>query len=159
MFYRRGHEERQTKKERSPAGINLRLEPHLRRWWKLTTVGRCEYDGRIIQKQRTGFDRARELAGLDEEVPPHTLKHTCITRMLQEGVTTWEVAGYTCTSEATIRTVYGHHSPHAMPAARKAFLGRNLGGRPKLSQPETTKALKRMVDAAGIEPATPTMST
>jgi hypothetical protein len=49
--------------------------------------------------------------------------------MLQAGVPLWEVAGYLGTSEAVIRSTYGHHAPDHLPAARAAFRGRNVGGR------------------------------
>lgn len=52
---------------------------------------------------------------------PHTLKHTCITWMLQKGVPVWEVAGFTGTSEAMIRQRYGHHCPDHMENAGKAL--------------------------------------
>jgi integrase len=38
------------------------------------------------------------------------LKHTCATLMLQNRVSTWDVAGVLGTSEAVIRKTYGHHS-------------------------------------------------
>lgn len=56
-----------------------------------------------------------------EDVTPHVLKHTCITWMLQRGVDEWDVAGWTETSVDTIRRVYGHHSPHFLERAKRAF--------------------------------------
>lgn len=58
---------------------------------------------------------------LGKDVKPHTLKHTCITWMLQAGVSTWEVAGFTSTGENLIRRRYGHHCPGHMENARTAF--------------------------------------
>ncbi|MHC3127807.1 integrase [Brevundimonas sp. GN22] len=127
VFYRRGAGEADSRKKRTPAPIPDRLAPHLRRWREITLHGPCEYDGRLTQRQKTGWARARERAKLGSDVTPHTLKHTCITWMLQNGVNTWEVAGYTGTSEKIIREVYGHHSPDYLPAARAAFRGRNMG--------------------------------
>jgi integrase len=95
--------------------------PHLRRWRRLTIHGPCEYDGEIIQRQRSGFESAKERAGLGADVTPHTLKHTCITWLLQKGVPTWQVAGFTGTSEGLITRVYGHHSPNYMEEARSAI--------------------------------------
>ena len=103
--------------------------PHLRRWRQITTIGPVEYAGRLIAKERKGWHRARELAGLDHNVTPHVLKHSCITWMLQNRVPIWEVAGFVGTSEKVIRDTYGHHSPDHLNAARTAFTGRNLGGR------------------------------
>jgi integrase len=50
------------------------------------------------------------MAGLGPDVTPHVLKHTCATLMLQNKVSTWDVAGVLGTSEAVIRKTYGHHS-------------------------------------------------
>jgi len=126
-LYRRGEGARDTKKRRTPAPIPDRLLPHLRRWRRMTKLGPCEYEDRLTLRQKTGFARARDLAGLGPEVTPHTLKHTCITWMLQGEVSTWEVAGFTGTSEETIRRVYGHHAADYLPNARKAFRGHIMG--------------------------------
>jgi integrase len=133
ILYRRGMGERDTRKRRTPAPINERLIPHLRRWRKLTNIGPCEYDGVLIQREKTGFARARRFAGLGPDVTPHTLKHTCATWLLQEGVGTWEVAGYLGTSEAVIQRTYRHHAPANMAAARGAFRGHILGKKRKAS--------------------------
>jgi integrase len=128
VMYRRGEGEVDTNKRRVPAPIPDRLFPHLRRWRKITTLGPVEYAGRLIAKERKGWDRARELAGLGDDVTPHVLKHTCITWLLQNRVPIWEVAGFVGTSEKVIRDTYGHHSPDHLNAARTGFSGRSLGG-------------------------------
>jgi site-specific recombinase XerD len=62
------------------------------------------------------------MAGLRADVTPHTLKHSCATLMLQNGVSTWTVAGLLGTSEAVIRKVYGHHAvEHLRSAADHAW--------------------------------------
>jgi len=91
--------------------------------------GPVEYAGRLIAKERKGWSRARELAGLSHDVTPHILKHTCITWMLQNGVPIRQVAGFVGTTEKVIETTYGHHSPDHLNEARTAFVGRNLGRR------------------------------
>jgi integrase len=127
VMYRRGEGEIDTNKKRVPAPIPDRLLPHLKRWRQITVVGPVEYAGRLIAKERKGWERARELAGLGEDVTPHVLKHTCITWLLQNGVPIWEVAGFVGTSEKVIRDTYGHHSPDHLNAARTGFSGRSLG--------------------------------
>lgn len=122
-LYRRGTNERETRKRRRPCPIPNRLLPHLHRWRRMTISGPCEYAGQIIQRQKTGFEAARRLSGLGSDVTPHTLKHTCITWMLQAGVPIWEVAGFTSTSAKLIEARYGHHCPNHMENARSA-LGR-----------------------------------
>lgn len=120
-IYRRGKLERETRKRRRPCTIPKRLRPHLLRWRRLTVHGPCEYAGEIIRRQKTGFESARRLAQLGDDVTPHTLKHTCITWLLQAGVSTWDVAGFSSTSEGLIRRVYGHHCPDHMEGVRNAF--------------------------------------
>lgn len=127
IMYRRGQGQAETNKRRPPVPIPENLTPHVGRWRRITTIGPVEYAGRLIKKERRGWDRARELAGLGEDVTPHIMKHTCITWMLQRGVPFWEVSGFTGTSEKTIRETYGHHSPHHMSTAKRRFHGRNLG--------------------------------
>lgn len=95
VMYRRGEGEQDSNKRRVPAPIPDRLLPHLKRWRRMTTIGPVEYAGRLIAKERKGWDRACELAGLGEEVTPHVLKHTCITWLLQNGVSTRQVSGFT----------------------------------------------------------------
>jgi integrase len=129
VMYRRGEGEADSNKRRVPAPIPDNLMPHLRRWKRVTVIGPVEYAGRLIAKERKGWDRARELAGLGDEVTPHVMKHTCITWMLQNRVPIWEVAGFVGTSEKVIRDTYGHHSPDHLNAARTAFAGRNMGSR------------------------------
>jgi integrase len=129
VMYRRGEGETDTNKRRVPAPIPDRLVPHLKRWRRITVTGPVEYAGRLILKERKGWDRARELAGLGDDVTPHTLKHTCITWLLQNGVPIRQVAGFVGTSEKVIETVYGHHSPDHLNAARTGFSGRSLGNR------------------------------
>lgn len=123
-IYRRGTEERQTRKRRNPCPIPKRLTPHLHRWRRMTVQGPCEYAGELIQRQKTGFEAARARALLGDEVTPHTLKHTAITWLLREGVPIWEVAGFSSTSVKLIEKRYGHHCPGHMENARTALSGR-----------------------------------
>lgn len=121
VLYRRGDGERETNKRRTPAPIPDRLMPHLRRWEKKTKAGPVEYHGKRIKKLRTGFERARDLAGLDDDVTPHILRHTCATWLLRARVRPWEVAKYLGTTEKVIEATYGHHSPDFLQGAAKAF--------------------------------------
>jgi hypothetical protein len=50
--------------------------------------------------------------------------------MLQNGVSTWEVAGYLGASEQMIRNTYGHHASDFLANAAGSFHGRNLGANP-----------------------------
>jgi integrase len=111
VLYRRPQDAIETNKRRTPSPIPPRLMPHLRRWRKLSTQYVIEYDGKPIASQlRRAWTGARIRAGLGSDVTPHVLKHTCATLMLQNRISTWDVAGVLGTSEAVIRKTYGHHS-------------------------------------------------
>jgi integrase len=111
ILYRRPQDAIETYKRRTPSPIAPRLMPHLRRWQKHSTQYVIEYDGKRFASQlRRAWAGAREMAGLGPEVTPHVLKHTCATLMLQNRISTWDVAGVLGTSEAVIRKTYGHHS-------------------------------------------------
>lgn len=115
-IYRLPQGQLQTNKRRPPAPIPPRLLPHLKRWRRLTINGPCEYFGKILPKQRRGFNNAADRAGLGE-ITPHVFKHTAITWMMQNGVDPWDVSGFTGTSLNTIIRVYGHHSPDYLNSA------------------------------------------
>ena len=111
VLYRRPQDAIETNKRRTPSPIPPRLMPHLVRWRRLSTQYVIEYDGKPIASQlRRAWTGAREMAALGPEVTPHVLKHTCATLMLQNKISTWDVAGVLGTSEAVIRKTYGHHS-------------------------------------------------
>lgn len=129
LMYRRGEREVETNKRRPAVPIPTNLLPHLRRWRRLTSLGPVEYAGRLILKERRGFERARNIAGLGGEITPHILRHTCATWMLQNGVPTRETAGYLGTSEKLVEKVYGHHHPDYLARARDAFSSRRSGQR------------------------------
>jgi integrase len=88
IFYRLAEGATQTKKRQPPVPIPPRLLAHLRRW-KAKGIIRdpvVEWNGQPIRSVRTGFTRAVELAGLDDSVTPHTLRHTAATWLMQAGV-------------------------------------------------------------------------
>ncbi|WP_230720164.1 tyrosine-type recombinase/integrase [Martelella mediterranea] len=99
---------------------------HVQRRRRLTTHGPIEYHGRLILKERTAFKRARTLAGLDEAVTPHVLRHTCATWQRQRGEDIWAVAGFLGTSAKVISETYGHHSPEHLKTAKRRFRGPKL---------------------------------
>ena len=90
-----------------------------------------DHRGRRIGDIKTGWKRAIQLAQdlalrkgvrIDlSDVTPHTLKHTSISWMLQNGVPIWQVAGYFSTSAETIEKVYGHHCPDRFKDALDSF--------------------------------------
>lgn len=124
VIYRKAIGERETRKRKPPLRIPTRLLPHLARWRRLDRgVGPVvTFQGEPILKERRGFARAKELAGLGDDVVVHTLRHTCATWLLQSGgVPIWEAAGFLGMTEKMVDSVYGHQSPEFHSAAAAAF--------------------------------------
>lgn len=124
IFYRRADGTRETAKRQPPAPIPPRLLAHLRRWRRLDErIGQehvVEWHGKPVASVKTGFARAVDLAGLSDDVTPHTLRHTAVTWLLRAGVPIWETAGFVGMSPEMVAKVYGHHSPdHLANAARR----------------------------------------
>lgn len=129
ILYRRPQDAVETNKRRTQTPIPERLLPHLRRWRELSTQYDVEYDGKPITSQlRRAWNGARELAGLGSTCTPHILKHSCATLLLQNKVSTWDVAGLLGTSEAVIRKTYGHHSVEHLRSATEVRSRRSFRG-------------------------------
>lgn len=77
-------------------------------------------DGRQIGDIKKSLSTALKQAGITK-ASSHTLKHTSITWMMQNGTPPWLVAGFTGTSLQTIMNTYGHHAPDYMEEARSSF--------------------------------------
>jgi integrase len=112
---------RKTKKRQATIQLPRRLLAHLRRWHRNGQRYVVEWHGKPIERMDHCFRDAVKLAGLDDDITPHILKHTAITWMLQRDVPLWEVAGYTGTSVQTIERVYGHHAVDHMSAVLSAL--------------------------------------
>jgi integrase len=114
-LYRRGAAQPETKKRQPVARIHRRLLPHLKRWFRqdrqadITAV--VHYQGATVRKLRRSWNSLRRAAGLDDDVVPHTTRHTCATWLMQSGVPVFEAAGYLGMSVETLQKVYGHHHP------------------------------------------------
>jgi integrase len=92
-------------------------------------LGEAHPTGYVIHENGVGLNDAKnalaaacKLAGL-ADVTPHTLRHTCCTWLMQEGVPIWEAAGFVGMSQATMEKVYGHHHPDFMTNAVRALNG------------------------------------
>lgn len=124
VIYRKAIGERETRKRKPPLRIPTRLLPHLARWRRLDGAAGpvVSFRGEPILKEKRGFARARDLAGLGSDVVVHTLRHTCATWLMQSGeVPIWEAAGFLGMSEKMVDSVYGHQSPEFHSAAAAAF--------------------------------------
>lgn len=116
VLYRRGADERETKKRRKPVRMTRRLLSHCKRWEAMGARWLVQIDGQRVGDIKHAFEGARDRADLPD-VTPHVLKHTAITWAMQKGLTVEDAADYFDTSAETIRKVYYHHSPHYMDRA------------------------------------------
>jgi integrase len=71
----------------------------------------CHYEGKPVGKLRRSWDTAREAAGLDDKVIPHSLRHTRATWLMQAAVDPWQAAGSLGMSLKVLEQTYGHHHP------------------------------------------------
>lgn len=123
MLYRKGGEERATKKQRLPAQCPSKLLAHARRKHRLGHKWFVQNSaGLRINDPKKGFVVAKMLAGklaaaagepnIDlSDVTPHTLKHTAVTWAMQSGVDVFKAAGFFSTSHETLIKTYAHHHP------------------------------------------------
>jgi integrase len=125
IFVRKAQGARDTNKKVPTVEIPPRLLAHMRRWHRLGISNHSvlEWCGKPVKNVRRGFVAARETAGLDAKVIPHTLRHTAVSWYLRAGTPTSIVADYVGMSEHILKKVYKHHMPGAfdpiMEASRK----------------------------------------
>lgn len=113
VMRRRPTGEIETNKRRPRVRLGSRLLAHLRRWKRLDGKAArvVHYNGKPVTKLRRSWETARKRAGLDDDVTPHTLRHTRATWLMQAGVSPWQAAGALGMSTRTLEIVYGHHHP------------------------------------------------
>lgn len=141
VFYRLKEGARATNKRQPPVRLPRGILAHLRRWRRLAVEARAEAEragmpappggafvvewrGEPVARVKVGFARAVEDAKLGEGVSPHTLRHSAVTHMMQQGVPTYEAAGFAGMGEAVLRRHYAHHHPDHMAEAVAAMGGR-----------------------------------
>ena len=120
IIYRRGSAERDTSKRRPPVKVGRRMLAHLTRWSKESNT--CEnvihYYGRPMRKMKRAWAHVVREAGLGPEVTPHTLRHTCTSWLLWQGLSIWEVGGIIGADASTVERIYGHHRQMETPERR-----------------------------------------
>jgi len=121
VLHRMGRAEEATAKRRTPCRIPDGLMPHLRRWAASDLANGwadvCHLHGEPSRSIKTSWASARTRAGLDADVTPHTLRHTCCTWLMHRGVPIAEAAGFVGMSVEMFDRVYGHHHPDHMAKA------------------------------------------
>jgi len=126
VMFRSGSSQRQTKKRQPPVAIPARLLAHMKRWKQqdgnLRSV--INWNGSSVQSIKKGFRSARKNASLSNDVIPHTLRHTCVTWLMQAGVDIWQVAGFVGMTAEMVERNYGHHHPSFQKQAADAVTKR-----------------------------------
>lgn len=79
------------------------------------------WNGSSVQSIKKSFRSARKNATLDQEVIPHSLRHTAATWLMQAGIDPWEAAGFLGMTTEMLEKTYGHHHPDFQAAAAKAI--------------------------------------
>lgn len=127
IFVRKAQGARETNKRAPTVELPPPLLAHMRRWHRLGISNHSvvEWCGKPVKNVRRGFVAARDAAGLDDKVIPHTLRHTAVSWYLRAGVPTSVVADYFGMSEHILRKHYKHHMPGAFDPIMQA--SRNFG--------------------------------
>ncbi|EIM25978.1 tyrosine-type recombinase/integrase [Microvirga lotononidis] len=96
VFYRLAEGKRETNKRQPPVRLPPRLIAHIRRWQAkgLIATHIVEWDGVPVKSVKVAWARALKLAKITKKAPPHTLRHTAATWLMQQGVDKWEAAGF-----------------------------------------------------------------
>jgi integrase len=144
VIYRRGRAEREHRTKRRPlVKIPRRLAAHLARWRRQdeawaerlrqaaadageptpTVPNTVLHHGArpIAGRIRRGFRAIAADAGLEAELTPHWMRHTCATWLMEGGVSIWDAAAFTGMTPSTLERHYGHHRPEHQEKARAAL--------------------------------------
>jgi integrase len=113
LFYRKAPKARENKKRQPPVTLPKRLLAHLQRWERKQIAHNfvVEHHGKPVQSIRTAWNSARVEAGLDEDVTPHTLRHTAATWLVLNGTDIGKAADFLGMSAETLHRHYRHHHP------------------------------------------------
>jgi integrase len=122
VYYRKAVGKKKTKKRQPPAPLPPRLLAHMRRWDRLGIAVEhfVEYNGKPVLSVKKAFRKVVQLAEIDiseENVSPHTLRHTAATWLMQRGVNLWTAAGYLGMTVEVLERTYGHHHPDHLAEA------------------------------------------
>jgi hypothetical protein len=80
----------------------------------------AEYFGADVKMIDKPFRAMVKELGLGK-MPPHALRHTAATWLMQAGADPWRASGYLGMNLKTLIEVYGHHHPAHLSDVHKAF--------------------------------------
>ena len=109
--------ERKTKKRRPVVQITPALMSYIETMYKQRiNEFVLDHPGDVWK----GFRRCTALAGLADDVTPHTLRHTRAVHLAQKGVPLLEIAGLLGDTIGTVAATYLHYSPDHLSGVMKA---------------------------------------
>lgn len=146
-IFRRGRRERDHRTKKRPlVKIPPRLLAHMRRWRRMDLTANAlaaaaaeergekpatlrtsvlHHGGKpIAGRIRRGFASCVADGGLNPDITPHWMRHTCATWLMEGGADVWSAAAYAGMSTKTLENCYGHHRPDHQEKARRALGGR-----------------------------------
>lgn len=123
IFYRLADGKQETNKRQPPVRLPPRLIAHIRRWKDKGIIAShvVEWEGLPVKSIKVAWARALKLAGIAKKAPPHTLRHSAATWLMQQGVDKWEAAGFLGMSTDVLEQTYGKHHPDFMREAAAAI--------------------------------------
>ncbi|MBY5385209.1 hypothetical protein [Rhizobium leguminosarum] len=154
IFYRRAAKEFAPHNKRAdPVRIPDRLLRLMKLWYRDDSAA-CvpgyqyliHYHGRSVDCRRGYYTLKHTVFGRERatEINRHTLKHTCVTWLLSEGVDIEDVATYVSTTPNVIRTVY-RHLLAGKGKINEVFSKKRVGSRRTLTTPPDQPHLKLVV--------------
>lgn len=146
VIHRRGKAEKDHKTKRRPmVKIPRRLLAHMRRWKAMDeraiVEARERGEDRVLSTMlhhggepitgpiRRAFASCVRDAGLNPEITPHWMRHTCATWLMRGGAELWDAAAFAGMTVATLEKCYGHHRPDHQAGALKAAGGKRVDPR------------------------------
>lgn len=125
VFHRRPDKEAETTKRKPTVKLAAGILGHVRRWCAIDEkAGRAHvvmFDGAPVASVKVALARAVDLAGISAGVTAYTLRHTCASWLVRQGLPTRLIADFIGTSEAMIQQHYGHLAPDYQDAAALAI--------------------------------------
>jgi integrase len=100
----------QSKKRVALQPIPRRLRPLLSALRRQGGTHVIMYQGKPVKSVKKAMRATLDKIGFND-ASAHTLRHTCITWLLQRGEDPWLVSGYVGMSIDILMKVYGHHCP------------------------------------------------
>jgi integrase len=105
--FRRDGAQQSKKRRAGPVAIPAKLMPILRQARARSRKGWViEYRGDRVLDVRSPWAKVRDATGVDITI--HDLGHTCVSWMLQGGISVFAVSKFVAKSVAIIESVYGH---------------------------------------------------